>query len=84
MITTTTRTAATLSDARRRLTNGWLEARHRRLQRQGLREMLHLDDHLLRDIGVHRGDVEYAARRPHAEDPGLTLWRLSSRNRSAG
>ena len=54
--------------------------RRKRLERQGIREMLALEDNVLRDIGVRRDDVEHVARLPYAENPSLTLWRLSSRN----
>ncbi|MBT8454679.1 MAG: DUF1127 domain-containing protein [Rhodobacteraceae bacterium] len=59
------------------------KARQRRIARAGLREMLDLDDHHLRDIGVTRGDVSYVTQLPVAQDPTQALVRLSSRGRNS-
>ncbi len=53
--------------------------RTRRQEREGLRQLLELDDHALRDIGVTRGDVAYAARLPASENPSRALCKLSKR-----
>ena len=34
----------------------------RRRLRRGIRELMALDDHMLRDIGISRNEVEYAVR----------------------
>ena len=48
-------------------------------ERRGLRTMLELDDHLLRDIGVTRGDVAYAAQLPLTWNASAELLNLSTR-----
>ncbi len=55
------------------------QARLRRIEQKGLREMLALDDDLLRDIGVTRGDVAYAANLPGSRDRAAELRKLSKR-----
>ena len=70
-----------VSEVYRRLSARNTEADRRRLERQGLQEMLQLDDHLLADIGLHRGDVEHVSKLPAHQDRTSTLWRLSRRNR---
>ena len=67
----------------RQLAQRLADLRCQRLERKGFREMLKLDDHLLTDIGVTRGDIAHVARLPFAENPSLTLWRLSARNKHA-
>lgn len=47
----------------------------RRLRAQ-YREMLEFDDHLLRDIGVARSDVAFAARLPLSKNARAELTRL--------
>ena len=49
--------------------------------RRGIRTMLELDDHLLRDMGVTRADVRRAANLPLSESAGDALVRASRRNR---
>lgn len=39
-----------------------------------------LDDHMLRDLGLARGDVQRALDVPFAQDPSLELQRLALRN----
>jgi uncharacterized protein YjiS (DUF1127 family) len=41
-----------------------------------------LDDHVLDDIGVTRGDVEAALLQPFSHDPSLQLQRIALRNRA--
>ncbi len=65
----------------RRLNVASAEADRRRLERQGLRDMAGLDDHMLADIGLHRGDLEHVSRLPAQEDRSGALWRLSRGNR---
>ncbi len=50
-------------------------------RRRGIRNMLELDDHLLRDMGVTRADVLRAANLPLSESAGEELVRASRRNR---
>ncbi len=78
MSRTFARLPAAIDDLRRRAR----DARHHRNSRKGLRDLASLDDHMLRDVGVTRGDVQFAANLPRCEDAGLALWRLSSRNRA--
>ncbi len=42
-------------------------------RRQMMAELSHLDDHMLRDIGVTRADLRDAAATPLFEDPTQTL-----------
>lgn len=84
MVPSRSRSPFDLADIYRRLGERRRAARRRRLERAGHRQMLRLDDHLLRDVGLTRGEVERAADRPHAEEPSITLWRLSQRNRLRG
>lgn len=44
--------------------------------RNGIRQMLAMEDHLLRDIGVTRGDVERAANLPLGHSAGGELARI--------
>lgn len=55
------------------------EARRRRMERAGFREMMKLDDHLLHDIGVTRADVAYCAGLGEERDATQELLRRSSR-----
>jgi uncharacterized protein YjiS (DUF1127 family) len=45
--------------------------------RRGVRQMLELDDHMLCDMGVTRGDVMRAANLPLSESAGEELKRIS-------
>jgi uncharacterized protein YjiS (DUF1127 family) len=49
--------------------------------RRGVRQMLELDDHMLCDMGITRGDVLRAANLPLSESAGEELKRVS-RNRT--
>ena len=73
------RPASPLAGLIERLRRSAAQARERRLEREGLRKMLELDDHSLRDIGVTRGDIAYAAGLPASEDPSGSLRKLSKR-----
>ena len=73
-----------VSEVYRRLHARQEAADRRRRERQGFREMLDLDDHVLRDIGVTRGDVEYVSQLPEDQDRSSILRRLSSRFRGRG
>ncbi len=54
--------------------NGWwLETRRRCTDRQAIRYLSTLDDAVLRDIGVNRGDVEWAGRLPSSVDASVQL-----------
>ncbi len=41
-----------------------------------------LDDHVLADIGLTRGDVEAALSQPFSQDASLQLQQVAQRNRS--
>ena len=49
----------------------------RRRSKSGLRGMLQLDDHLLRDIGVTRDQVKRAIETPSSRDAADELRRMS-------
>ena len=71
-----------VSEVYRRLRVRSDAAERRRVERRGFKEMLDLDDHVLRDIGLTRGDVEHVSRLPEDQVRSSILWRLSSRNRA--
>lgn len=50
--------------------------------RKGVRNMLELDEHLLRDMGVTRADILRASNLPFSQSAGKELARASHRNRS--
>jgi uncharacterized protein YjiS (DUF1127 family) len=61
-------------------TSAWqaAEGLYARIQyRRGIRQMLELDDHLLCDMGITRGDVQRAADLPLSESAGAELRRIS-------
>ena len=50
--------------------------REARARRQ-MRKMLNLDDHMLRDLGLTRGDIRTATRMPMSVDAATELHRIS-------
>ncbi|MFK7793577.1 MAG: DUF1127 domain-containing protein [Devosiaceae bacterium] len=55
-----------------------LEDRYQQVQnRRGIHKMLELDDHMLRDMGLTRGDVSRAANLPLSQSAGNELTRIS-------
>ena len=50
-------------------------------RRRGFKRLLDLDDHMLRDIGVTRAEVELATGLPLATDAGRELRRMSLERR---
>ena len=50
----------------------WMEAR--RHHREGIRQLLAMDAHLLDDIGITRAQAEYLAQQPYAGDWSGTLF----------
>lgn len=73
-----------LSATAHAVTSVWFAAEdlYARIQyRRGVRQMLELDDHLLCDMGITRGDVLRAANLPLSESAGEELKRVS-RNRT--
>ena len=50
--------------------------------RRKLVHMTDLDDHILDDIGVKRGDIRAVLDLPYSYDPGLELQRIAQRNRT--
>ena len=60
----------------------WLEARHqRRLNRQAFKQLLTLDDKVLRDIGLTRADVIEASSLPLSQNAAVELETISNTNR---
>lgn len=57
----------------------WTLTRHRR----AVRELWRLDDHMLRDIGLTRGDVAAALALPLDKDPSTRLRILAVERRAA-
>jgi len=57
----------------------WTARRHRRV----VRELLAFDDHMLRDIGVTRGDVAACLAAPALRDPSTRLRILAVERRAA-
>lgn len=55
-------------------TKQYLTTRYnQRVDRQAFQNVLKLDDHTLRDIGVTRADVKWASRLPLSEDAATRL-----------
>ncbi len=54
-----------------------------RRKRKGFLRLLDLDDHMLKDIGVTRWEVEQASRLPFWADAGTELRRMSLERRNA-
>ncbi|MEM8789604.1 MAG: hypothetical protein AAGE76_15195 [Pseudomonadota bacterium] len=83
-------TKATIKQFSHRVTPRWirlaLTAWHRRatqrLNRAAFLNMLSLDAHILRDIGVSRGDVEWAAQLPLRCNAAAELRRLALSRRA--
>jgi uncharacterized protein YjiS (DUF1127 family) len=49
------------------------------------RQIVHLselDDHVLNDIGVTRGDIDAVLSQPFSNDPSLALYNIALSNRS--
>ena len=63
-----------------RCTVWFIERWHEKRQRREIAEMAKLGDHLLRDIGLTRGDVHWAASRPLDVNSGQLLQRLTRRD----
>ncbi len=62
----------------------WRAAKRRRqarIDRDAFRTMLGLEEHMLRDIGVTRGDVVWASRLPLSVNAAEELRRLSLSHR---
>jgi uncharacterized protein YjiS (DUF1127 family) len=52
--------------------------------RRKVRSLVELDDHILSDLGLTRGDVAAALDVPFVHDPSLELQRLALHNRRRG
>lgn len=50
-------------------------------RRRGVTRLLDLDDHMLKDIGVTRGEVEIATKLPLSVDAAIELRRMSIERR---
>jgi uncharacterized protein YjiS (DUF1127 family) len=57
----------------------WRRHRARQQERRILAAMLRLDDRLLRDLGLTRGDVIWAANLPPGESPTRRLAQAAAR-----
>ena len=66
-----------------RLRQRLAERLRQRALRREYREMLKLDDTILRDIGVTRGQIWHAARMPLSEDAEAEIAEATARNRAA-
>ena len=53
-------------------------------QRRGFKRLLDLDDVLLDDMGVTRGEVEIASKKPLSVDAATELMRMSLERRKMG
>lgn len=63
------------------LANGLIERVRRIRRRRSFKRLLDLDDALLKDIGVTRGEVEIAAGLPSSVDAATELRRMSLERR---
>ncbi len=52
----------------------------RRARQRRVRRIEHLDDRMLRDIGITRADLDYAISHPEAPDDNLRRRALTNRN----
>ncbi|MBY6152448.1 DUF1127 domain-containing protein [Vannielia litorea] len=52
----------------------------RRARQRRVRRIEHLDDRMLRDIGITRADLDYAISHPEAPDDSLRRRALTNRN----
>ena len=65
-----------------RLFKRWSKRRQHKLDRLALKELSSLDDAILRDLGVSRGDVVWASRLPSSVDAAAEL-EIIARRRSS-
>lgn len=63
------------------LSNSLLDRLRQIRRRQKMLRLLNLDDHLLRDIGVTRGEIVAATRMPLSVDAATELRRMSLERR---
>ena len=54
---------------------------NQRIDRQAFKNVLALDDRILKDIGVSRQDVKWASRLPLAEDAAIKLEQIARRRK---
>ena len=76
----------TASLATNLLTRTWAylaERRSRRADRLAMRELLSMDDATLKDIGISRGDVQWASNLPLSASATTELEIVARRNQSA-
>lgn len=60
----------------------WIKRRQQqRLDRALLQNVAALDDHMLKDIGVTRGDVQWASKLPLSQNAAAELHQISLRRR---
>ncbi|MEM8802360.1 MAG: DUF1127 domain-containing protein [Pseudomonadota bacterium] len=63
------------------LSGSLIERIKRIRRRRGFNRLLDLDDHMLDDIGVNRGEVKYASDLPLSVDAATELTRISLERR---
>ena len=51
----------------------WFNRRRRSIERHAIKHLLSLEDAQLRDIGIHRGDLEWTHKLPNSADATLEL-----------
>jgi len=74
---------ATLATNPLKRIGAYLAKRHnRRVDRSAMRELLSMDDKTLKDIGISRGDVQWASNLPLSTSPTTELEIVARRNRS--
>lgn len=64
-----------------RVVAGFWRTAHVLNNRRKVMSLTDFDDHMLRDLGLTRGDIEQALDVPFTHDPSLELQRLALRNR---
>ncbi len=63
------------------LSNRLIDRIRQNRRRRGFKRLLDLDDHMLKDIGVTRGEVDIAVRLPKSVDAATELRRMSLERR---
>jgi len=63
----------------RRLTQRIITKYNQYIDRQAFKNVLHLDDRMLKDIGVTRQDVKWASKLPMSEDAAIKLEHIARR-----
>lgn len=72
----------TVTNVLREAARAFAQWHQKRLDRAAFKNMLTLDDSLLRDIGVTRADVEWASQLPMDQNAACELRKLSRMTRT--